>query len=168
MWGSVGIAPSFLTSAVAEGEWSASRPCLFTSAGRATGTHWIEGWVAPRACLDAVEEKILDPTGIQTSWPSAVQPVASQYTDCTENSYPYQRGQEANPGNLQAKRCCLPLSWLKCLSHLPTFLFHPPFCYTPCDHNTQPNRCNWVTVLSNRKSNNLLLTFYVIYVDLSI
>jgi hypothetical protein len=42
----------FLTSALARDEWSASRPDCFTSEERAPGTHWIEGWVGPRAGLD--------------------------------------------------------------------------------------------------------------------
>jgi hypothetical protein len=37
------------------GEWSASRPCRFTPWERAPGTHWVEGWVCPRAGEDAVE-----------------------------------------------------------------------------------------------------------------
>jgi hypothetical protein len=42
----------FLTSALAGGKWTASRP------GRITpGTHWIGGWVDPRAGLDV--EKFL-------------------------------------------------------------------------------------------------------------
>jgi hypothetical protein len=48
----------FLTSALVGGEWSASRPARFTP-----GTHWIGGWVGPRAGLDDVE---FDPTGTQT------------------------------------------------------------------------------------------------------
>jgi hypothetical protein len=55
----------FLTSALARGEWSASRPGCFTSRERAPGTHWIGGWVDPRAGLDDVE-KILDSTGTRT------------------------------------------------------------------------------------------------------
>jgi hypothetical protein len=35
-WGSEGIAPPFLTSALDGGEWLASSPCRFTP-----GTHWI-------------------------------------------------------------------------------------------------------------------------------
>jgi hypothetical protein len=42
----------FLTSALAEDEWSASRPGRFTTVERAPGTHWIGGWVNPRAGLD--------------------------------------------------------------------------------------------------------------------
>jgi hypothetical protein len=38
-WGSGGTAPSFLTSAQDGGEWSASRPCHFTSRETAHGTH---------------------------------------------------------------------------------------------------------------------------------
>jgi hypothetical protein len=45
----------FLTSALAGGEWSASRPGRFTTGERATGTHWIGSWVGPRACMDDVE-----------------------------------------------------------------------------------------------------------------
>jgi hypothetical protein len=38
-----------LTSALDGGEWSASRPGRFTPRERASGTHWIGGWVGPRA-----------------------------------------------------------------------------------------------------------------------
>jgi hypothetical protein len=47
--GSGGIAPLILW-----GEWSASRPCRFTPKERAPGTHWIGGWVGPRAVLDGM------------------------------------------------------------------------------------------------------------------
>jgi hypothetical protein len=33
----------FLTSALAGGEWSASRPGPFTPGNKAPGTHWIGG-----------------------------------------------------------------------------------------------------------------------------
>jgi len=36
-----------VTSAPDRGEWSASRPCRFTSKERAPGIHWIWGWVGP-------------------------------------------------------------------------------------------------------------------------
>jgi hypothetical protein len=42
----------FLTSALAGSEWSASRPCRFTPEEKALDTHWIQGWVGPRAGLD--------------------------------------------------------------------------------------------------------------------
>jgi hypothetical protein len=42
----------FLISALAGGEWSASRPCRFTP-----GTQWIEGWVGRRAGLIHVEKR---------------------------------------------------------------------------------------------------------------
>jgi hypothetical protein len=38
-----------------DGEWSASRPSLFTLGKGATGTHLVGGWLVPEACLDAVE-----------------------------------------------------------------------------------------------------------------
>jgi hypothetical protein len=47
----------FLTSTLAGGEWSASRPGLFTPGEGASGTHWIGGWLGPRACLDAAETR---------------------------------------------------------------------------------------------------------------
>jgi hypothetical protein len=40
------------------GEWSASCPCCFTPREKAPGTHWIGGWVDPRAGLDDVEQKL--------------------------------------------------------------------------------------------------------------
>jgi hypothetical protein len=46
-----------LTSALDGGEWSASRPGRFTARERAPGTHWIGGWVGPRAVLDAVMKR---------------------------------------------------------------------------------------------------------------
>jgi hypothetical protein len=47
----------FFTSALVGGEWSASRPGRFTPEERASGTHWIGGWVDPRAGLDDVEKR---------------------------------------------------------------------------------------------------------------
>jgi hypothetical protein len=44
----------FLTSALDRGEWSASRHGRFTPRKGAPGTHWIGGWVGPRAVLDSV------------------------------------------------------------------------------------------------------------------
>jgi hypothetical protein len=41
----------FLTSAIAGGEWQ-----LYPGE-RAPGTHWIGGWVGPRASLDKVENR---------------------------------------------------------------------------------------------------------------
>jgi hypothetical protein len=57
---------AFLTSALVQGEWSASRPGRFTPGERAPGTHWIGGWVGPRASLDDVERwKFLPPPGLE-------------------------------------------------------------------------------------------------------
>jgi hypothetical protein len=46
----------FLTSALVGGERSASRPDRFTPGERPPGTHWIGGWVNPRAGLDNMEK----------------------------------------------------------------------------------------------------------------
>jgi hypothetical protein len=57
-WRSGGIAPLvFFTSALDVGEWSASRHGRFTPRERAPSTHWIGGWVGPRAVLDAVVKR---------------------------------------------------------------------------------------------------------------
>jgi hypothetical protein len=42
------------TSALAVGEWSASRPGRFTPGERAPGTHWSGG---PQACLNDMEKR---------------------------------------------------------------------------------------------------------------
>jgi hypothetical protein len=67
-WGSGGIAPRILTSALDGGEWLASRPGRFTPTEKASGAHWIGGWVGPRALLDTVvKRKIPSPrTGIES------------------------------------------------------------------------------------------------------
>jgi hypothetical protein len=48
---------TFLSTALARGEWLASRLCRFTHEERAHGTQWIGGWVDPRAGLDDVENR---------------------------------------------------------------------------------------------------------------
>jgi hypothetical protein len=47
----------FLTSAIARGEWSASRPGRFTPGVRAPSTHWKRGWMGPRTGLANVEKR---------------------------------------------------------------------------------------------------------------
>jgi hypothetical protein len=75
----------FLTSALVGGEWSASRPGRFTSGEIAPGTHWIGGWVDPKAGLDNMEKrKFLNLPWIELQ-PLVVQPVASF---CTDNAIP--------------------------------------------------------------------------------
>jgi hypothetical protein len=44
----------FFNSALDGGEWSASRPGRFTPSERPPDTHWIGGWMGPRAILDMV------------------------------------------------------------------------------------------------------------------
>jgi hypothetical protein len=75
IFGSGGIAPHLLTSALHEGEWSASRPGRFTSGERAPGSHWIGGKLAPEQLWR--EEKSC-PTGKRNL---AVEPVARCYTN---------------------------------------------------------------------------------------
>jgi hypothetical protein len=47
----------FLTSTLAGGEWSGLRPGRFTPRERDPGTHWIGGWVDPRAGLEDAEKR---------------------------------------------------------------------------------------------------------------
>jgi len=58
-WGSGGITPRILISALDGCEWSASQPGRFTPRERATDIHWIGGWVGPRAGLEAVVKRKL-------------------------------------------------------------------------------------------------------------
>jgi hypothetical protein len=46
-----------LSLALDGGEWSASRPDRFTPQRKNPGTHWIGGWVGPRAGLDVVSKR---------------------------------------------------------------------------------------------------------------
>jgi hypothetical protein len=47
----------FLTLVLDGGEWSASRPGRFTPREKTAGTHWMRGWVDPRAGLHDVEKR---------------------------------------------------------------------------------------------------------------
>jgi hypothetical protein len=59
-WGVEVQLHAFLSSVLDGGEFSASHTGRFTPRERAPGTHWIEGWVGPRAGLNTVvKRKIL-------------------------------------------------------------------------------------------------------------
>jgi hypothetical protein len=62
-----------LPSAVAGAEWSASHPGRFTPRQTPPGTHWIGGWMDPRAGPDDLEKRKFLPPPVQS--------VASRYTD---------------------------------------------------------------------------------------
>jgi hypothetical protein len=66
--GSGGIAPPFLPSALDGGVYTASCLSRFTPRERASGTHWIGGWIGPRIGLDAVEKNFLPLSGLEP-WP---------------------------------------------------------------------------------------------------
>jgi hypothetical protein len=70
-----------LTSAVDGREWSASRLDRFTPKERAPGTYWIEGWVGPRAVVNAVVKRKIPSPRRANPRTSIVQPVAQRYTD---------------------------------------------------------------------------------------
>jgi len=63
--------------ALDEGEQLVSHPGHFTPREKATHTHWVGGWVGPRAILDAVAKR-KTPSPCQESNPRTliVQPVA--------------------------------------------------------------------------------------------
>jgi hypothetical protein len=70
-----------LTSALGGGDGSA-RPSRFIPKERTPGTHWIGGWVGPRAILNAVvKRKIPSPHRESNPRTPIVQPVAQGYTD---------------------------------------------------------------------------------------
>jgi hypothetical protein len=71
-----------LTSTLDGGEWTASRPGRFTPRERAPGTHWIRGWMGPRAVVDAVVKRNI-PSPRRESKPRIpiAQPVAQRCTD---------------------------------------------------------------------------------------
>jgi hypothetical protein len=54
VWGRGGMAPPIFTLVLDRDEWSASNPSHFTPWETAHSTHWIGGWVGPKADLDAV------------------------------------------------------------------------------------------------------------------
>jgi hypothetical protein len=55
-----------LTSALVGGKWSASHPGRFTPWEISSGTHWIGGWLGPRASLDNIEKcKLLTLPGLE-------------------------------------------------------------------------------------------------------
>jgi hypothetical protein len=85
-WGVEVQLHTFFTSPLDGGERSASRPGRFTLKYRAPGTHWIEGWVGPRAGLDAVaKRKIPIPRRESNSY----RPARSLVTIPTELSWLY-------------------------------------------------------------------------------
>jgi hypothetical protein len=55
-WGNGGISSRILDLGT-RWRWSASRPGRYTPRERVPGTHWIGGWVGPRAILDAVVKR---------------------------------------------------------------------------------------------------------------
>jgi hypothetical protein len=80
-WG-VEVWLAFFTLEIDGGEWPASRPDRFTPRETAPDTHWIGGWVDPRAVLDAVvKRKIPSPHRELNPRSPIDKPVAQRYTD---------------------------------------------------------------------------------------
>jgi hypothetical protein len=74
----------FLTSALDEGEWSASRPGGVTSRERSPGTYWTDArWDAEVVWTLSRREKQIHATdGNGTTVPRSSNPLSSDYTDC--------------------------------------------------------------------------------------
>jgi hypothetical protein len=74
-WRIVGGPPVILNLALVGGEWPSWHPLHFTPRERTPGTHWIGGWVGPRACLYAFGgvKNILSVLGIETQ---IIQPIS--------------------------------------------------------------------------------------------
>jgi hypothetical protein len=71
----------FLRSVLVGDGWSASRPDRFIPGEITPCTHWIGGWLGPRAGLDdVVKIKFLNLLGHELDT-SVVHPVASRSTD---------------------------------------------------------------------------------------
>jgi hypothetical protein len=66
-----------LTLTLHGNEWSASRPGALPPREKAPGTHWIEGWLGPRASLDAAVVKKKIPSPLWQSNPDR----PARYTD---------------------------------------------------------------------------------------
>jgi hypothetical protein len=75
-WGVDVYIHMFLSSALVGGKRSASRPGRLTPGERAPGTHWIGGWVDPRAGLDK-KRKFLTLPGLELR--PLGRPARSQY-----------------------------------------------------------------------------------------
>jgi hypothetical protein len=80
-----------LNSALDGGEWSASRPRRFTSRVRAPGTHWIGGWVGPRAVLNTVvKRKVPNPRRESNPRTPIVQPDAQFFVDLKSKFFQFE------------------------------------------------------------------------------
>jgi hypothetical protein len=77
IWGSGGIAPPFLTSALNKGE-GLHAPVTLRPGERVPGTHFTGGWVGPRAAVKAVEKTKI--RHCRESNPGR-QPVARRYAE---------------------------------------------------------------------------------------
>jgi hypothetical protein len=104
----------FMTSILAGGEWSVSRPGRFTPWERAPGTHWIGGWVDPRGDLDDMEDrKLFTLLGLELRTLSRPASSQSLYRLRYPDSYTHTQKNAENKfqkaGNLNTKpsRMCL-------------------------------------------------------------
>jgi hypothetical protein len=73
----------FLMSALVGGKWLASRACRFTPGERASGTHWIGGWV-DSSVNDVDNRQFLTSPGLEMR--PLVRPARSQSTDYAKYS----------------------------------------------------------------------------------
>jgi hypothetical protein len=100
----------FEASALAGGEWSASRPGRYTPGERSPDTHWIGGWVDPRTGLDDEKKrKFLTLPGLE-------RPARNQsryrlrYSGCSQKLYAH-----FNRGYLRAHPQVVPKCNVRCV-----------------------------------------------------
>jgi hypothetical protein len=112
----------FFTSAIIQGEWSASRPGRFNPGERTPGIIWIGGWMGSTTGLDDVEmRKIVHRDS--NSGPSAVQPLPSHHTNCCIRAQKYLVKSE----NYEAPLCEILFNFL-----LPGHRYFQIYLSAPC------------------------------------
>jgi hypothetical protein len=144
--GCILVDPHFLTSTLPGSEWTVSRPGRFTHVERDTGTHWIGGWVDPRAGMDDVEKrKIFDHTRTRTPThrsssplPVAIPSTLSRIMLIYVNSY----DQQDNITDWQDIKQYEGVIATSGMTSLPSFMKISPF---------SPSRCKgaWMSFLWN-------------------
>jgi hypothetical protein len=122
IWRSEGIAPPSLTSTLDGSECSASRLCRFSPGERISDTHWIWGWVDPRAGLDAIMKiKILLLLEIEPVRP-ARSPLLYRLSHLYSGWLRVGRPRSRRPSSCRVKNCLCSKSPRLCLP--PAFMLY--------------------------------------------
>jgi hypothetical protein len=107
-WGSGSTAPLILWPRHSmEVSVQLHAPDRFTPMETAPDTHWIGGWVGPRAVLDAmVKRKIPSPRRESNPRTPIVQPVAQRYTDWAITQYMLNKSSTDKGKKVKLFPCC--------------------------------------------------------------